>query len=86
MLLRRLDNNGSCFVLTLENHHLTNMFSTCLTVLCIERLKAATTVWSAVLHYIALASQNCLTFKTGEVLHMPMAPLCLCALISKDNL
>lgn len=68
------------------SYYLTNMFSTSLTVLSIERLKAATTVWSAILHDVALAPQNCLTFETGEVLHVPMAPLCLCALISKDDL
>lgn len=85
-LLKWLDNHDGCFILTLENLHLTNVFSTGLTVLCIKRLKAATTVWSAILHDIALAPQNGLTFKTGEVLHVPMTPLCFCALISKDNL
>lgn len=73
-------------MLHLEKHRLTNVFSTGLTILCIERLKAATTEWSAVLHNVPLPSQNCLTFKTGEVLHVPVATLCLCALISKDDL
>lgn len=62
------------------------MFSTGLTVLSIERLKAPTTVRSAVLHDITLAPQDCLTFKTGEVLHVPVAPLCLRALIGKNDL
>lgn len=66
--------------------HLTDMFPAGLTVLGIQRLKAATTVWSAILHDVTLAAKNCLTFKTGEVLHVPMTPLCLCALIGKDNL
>ena len=62
------------------------MFSTGLTVLGIQRLKAAAAVWSAVLHDIPLAPENCLTFKTGEVLHVPMAPLCFRALIGKYDL
>ena len=81
----RVKYGDRCFNSTLENH-LTNVFSTGLTILCIERLKAATTVRSSVLHDIALASQDCLTFKAGEMLHVPVAALCLCALISKDDL
>lgn len=60
----KLDNHHRCFTLTLENHHLTNVISTGLTILCIERLKATATVWSAILHNIALPPKNCLTFKT----------------------
>lgn len=71
---------------TWEKRHITDMFPAGLAVLSIQRLKATTTVWPAVLHDVTLAAKNCLTFKTGEVLHVPMTPLCLCALISKDNL
>lgn len=74
------------FHLYLRNSHLTNMFSTGLTVLSIQRLKATATVWSAILHDIALPPKNCLTFETREVFHVPVAPLCLRAFISKDDL
>lgn len=65
---------------------LTDMFSAGLTVLSIQRLEAATTIWAAILHDITLPPQNGLTFKTGEVLHVPVAPLSLRALVSKDDL
>lgn len=65
---------------------LTDMFSAGLTVLSIQRLEAATTIWPAILHDITLPPQNGLTFKTGEVLHVPVAPLGLRALVSKDDL
>lgn len=62
------------------------MFSAGLTVLSIQRFKAATTIWPAVLHDVTLPPQNRLTFKTGEVLHVPVAPLGLRALVCKDDL
>lgn len=62
------------------------MFSAGLTVLGIQRLKAAATIWPAILHDVTLPPQNGLAFKTGEVLHVPVAPLSLRALISKDDL
>lgn len=65
---------------------LTDVFSTGLTVLGIERLEAAAAVRPAVLHDVALAAQDGLAFETGEVLHVPVSPLSLCALVCKDDL
>lgn len=62
------------------------MFSTGLTVLGIQRLEAAAAVRPAILHDVALTAKDCLAFETGEVLHVPVAALCFCALISKDDL
>lgn len=57
-----------------------------LAVLCVQRLKAAAAVRPAVLHDVTLPPQDGLAFKTGEVLHVPVAPLGLRALVSEDDL
>lgn len=62
------------------------MLSACFTVLCIEGLKTPTAVWPSILHDVPLATQNGLTLKTGEVLHVPVAALGFCALVGKDDL
>lgn len=64
----------------------TDMVPTGLTVFSVERLKASATVRSSILHNVALPTQNCLAFETGEVLHVPVATLSFRALISKDDL
>lgn len=66
--------------------NLTDMFSAGLAVLGIQRLKAATTIRPAILHDITLSPQNRLTFKTGEVLHVPVTPLGFRAFVRKDDL
>lgn len=62
------------------------MLATCVTVLCVERLKAVAAVWSSILHDVALAAEGSLTLVATEVLHVPVPALCLGALISKDYL
>lgn len=62
------------------------MFPAGLAVLGIERLKAAAAIWPTLLHDITLSPQHHLTFKTGEVLHVPVTPLCLRTLVRKDHL
>lgn len=64
----------------------TYVFSTCVTVLCVERLKAVAAVWSSILHDVALATEGGLTLVATEVLHVPVPALCLGAFISKDYL
>lgn len=66
--------------------NLTDVFSAGLAVLGIQRLEAATAIWPAILHDVTLPPQNRLTFKAGEVLHVPVAALGLRALVSKDDL
>lgn len=55
-------------------------------VLGVERLKAGAAVRPSVLHDVALPSQHGLALKAAEVLHVPVAPLGLGALICKDDL
>jgi hypothetical protein len=62
------------------------MFSTCFTVLGIERLKAATAERAAIFHDVPLSSQDGFTLKAAEVFHVPVATLSFCALISKNYL
>lgn len=70
----------------LKSFGLTDVLSTRFAVLCIERLKAATTERPAILHDVPLPTQNGLALETGKVVHVPVAALCLCALVSKDDL
>lgn len=62
------------------------MFSAGVAVFSIEGLKAGTAVGPPFLHDVALTPQHCLTLETAEVLHVPVTPLCLGALICKDDL
>lgn len=62
------------------------MFSTGLAVLSVQRLEAAAAVRPAILHDVALTAEDRLAFETGEVLHVPVAAFCFCALVSKDDL
>ena len=64
----------------------TDMFPTGVTVLGVEGLEAGAAVGPSLLHDIALAPQHRLALKTAEVLHVPVTPLCLRALIRKDDL
>jgi hypothetical protein len=62
------------------------MLPTGFAVLSVERLEAATAEGAAVLHDISLPSQDCLTFQTAEMLHVPVATLGFRALVSKNDL
>lgn len=62
------------------------MFPTGITVFSIERLEAGAAVGSSFLHDVALTPQHSFTLKAAEVLHVPVAPLCLGALIGEDDL
>lgn len=73
-------------VVCLQWSGLTDVFSAGLAVLSEERAEAAAAIWPPILHDITLSPQHRLTLETGEVLHVPMTPLRLCALIRKDNL
>lgn len=64
----------------------TNMFPAGVAVLSVEGLKARAAVGPSLLHDVALAPQHSLTLKTAEVLHVPVTPFCLSALIRKDDL
>lgn len=64
----------------------TYVFPTCVTVLCVQRLKAVAAVWSSVLHDVALPPQGGLTLITTEVPHVPVSAFSLGALVSKDDL
>lgn len=64
----------------------TYVFSTRVTVLCVQGLEAVAAVWSSVLHDVALAAEGGLTLIATEVLHVPVPALRLGALISKDYL
>lgn len=62
------------------------MFAAGVAVFSIEGLKAGAAVWPPFLHDVALAPQHRLTLETAEVLHVPVTPLCLGALICEDDL
>lgn len=64
----------------------TNMFPAGVAVLGVEGLEAGAAVGPSLLHDVALASQHSLALETAEVLHVPVTPLCLSALIRKDDL
>lgn len=64
----------------------TNMFPTGVAVLGIEGLEAWAAVGPSLLHDVALAPKHRLTLETAEVLHVPVTPLCLGALIRQDDL
>jgi len=63
-----------------------DMLPTGFTVLRVQRLKTAAAERAAILHDVPLSSQGRLTLKAAEVLHVPMATLGFCALISKNDL
>lgn len=65
---------------------LTNMLPTGFAVLSIERLEAATAERAAVLHDVSLPSQDSFTLEAAEMLHVPVATLGFCALVSKNDL
>lgn len=56
------------------------------TVLGEHGVEAVQTERPAVTHDVALAAELSFTFRAGKVFHMPGSALCLCALISQDNL
>lgn len=64
----------------------TDMFPTTIAVLGVEGLEAGAAVRPSLLHDVALASQHRLALETAEVLHVPVTPLCLGALICQDDL
>lgn len=64
----------------------TNMFPAGVAVLCIEGLEAGAAVRPALLHDVSLSPQHSFTFEAAEVLHVPVAPLCLGALIRENDL
>ncbi len=64
----------------------TYVFSACVTVLCIEGLKAVAAVRPSILHDVALAAEGGRTLVAAEVLHVPVPALCLSAFIGKDYL
>lgn len=64
----------------------TNMFPAGVAVLGVEGLEAGAAVGPSLLHDVALTPQHSLALETTEVLHVPVAPLCLSALIRKDDL
>lgn len=74
--------NDRCWVVAQH----TNMFPAGVAVFSVEGLKAGAAVGPSFLHDVALAPQNRLTLETAEVLHVPVTPLCLGALICKDDL
>lgn len=55
-------------------------------VLGVEGLEAAAAVGSAVLHDVSLPPQHRLAFEAAEVLHVPVPPFSLGALIGKNDL
>ena len=64
----------------------TYVLSTCIAVLCIERLKAIAAMWPSIFHDVALAAERGLTFVATEVLHVPVPALCLSAFVGEDYL
>lgn len=62
------------------------MFPAGVAVLGVEGLEAGAAVGPSLLHDVALAPQHRLALETAEVLHVPVTPLCLGALIRKDDL
>lgn len=64
----------------------TNMFPAGIAVFGIEGLKAGAAVGPSFFHDVPLAPQHRLALETAEVLHVPVTPLCLGALIRKDDL
>lgn len=55
-------------------------------VLGVQGLKAAAAVGPPVLHDVALPPQNCLALKAAEMLHVPVPPFGLSALVGKNDL
>ena len=70
----------------LKKDILTNVFPTGLTVFRIERFKTITAEWSPIFHDVSLSTQDCFTLEATEVLHVPVATLSFCTLISKNDL
>lgn len=64
----------------------TDMFPAGVAVLGVQGLEAGAAVGPSLLHDVALAPQHSLALETAEVLHVPVTPLCLGALIRKDDL
>lgn len=64
----------------------TNMLPAGVAVFGIEGLEAGAAVGPSFLHDVALAPQHRLALETAEVLHVPVPPLCLGALIREDDL
>lgn len=62
------------------------MLSAGVAVLCVKRLVAGAAVRSTLPHDVALAAQRRLTLETAEVLHVPVLPLRLRALVRQNNL
>lgn len=70
----------------LKEDILTNVFPTGLTVFRIEGFKTVTAERSPILHDVPLSTQDCFALKATEVLHVPVATLSFCTLISKNDL
>lgn len=64
----------------------TNVLGTGVAVLGVQGLKAAAAVGPPVLHDVALPPQDCLTLKATEMLHVPVPPFSLSALVGKNDL
>lgn len=62
------------------------MFPAGVAVLGVEGLEAGAAVGPALLHDVALAPQHRVALEAAEVLHVPVTPLRLGALIREDDL
>lgn len=64
----------------------TDLFSARVTVFCVVGLVTGAAVRSTLSHDVTLPTQCCFTLKTTEMLHVPVSPFCLRALISQNYL
>lgn len=64
----------------------TDVFSAGVAVLGVQGLVAGAAVGPALPHDVALAAQRSLAFEAAEVLHVPVSPFCLRALVCQNNL
>lgn len=55
-------------------------------VLGVQGLEAAAAVGPPILHDVTLPPQNCLTLEAAEMLHVPVPPFSLSALVGKNDL
>lgn len=65
---------------------LTDVLSAGVAVFGVQRLVAAAAVGPTLSHDVPLTPQRRLTLETAEVLHVPVPPLGLRALVRKDDL
>lgn len=64
----------------------TDVLGAGVTVLGVQGLEAAAAVGPPILHDVALPPQDRLTLKAAEMLHVPVPPFGLSALVSKNDL